>query len=163
MLNKSSKAKREILKSRVLPVPLHAKPTVLWQKLEYTNGFHRSDLNRNGAKPPRVSMKGGKVETIRKYFAKSPEARTDHERSPVSFNRVRDFTSQLTVVPGPNRFNQRVEQTKAFPQSKVSGINTYVFSSYYQQIGVRLFGRGTANRNLLFKKIGRECEIEWNG
>ena len=75
---------------------------------------------------------------FQKYFAESPSGKTSGKRSGEVVNgRVRDFTSQLSSLPGPKNFNQRPEKTQNFLASKVSDANKFALSSYYQQVSVR--------------------------
>jgi len=128
LANKATKAKKEIIKSRLVPQPLHNKPIVLWQKNERINHFYLGNTNK-------ACAKGGNEKVYGKYFARSPEPKKA-PMSPLYSGRIRDFTSQLTVIPGPNNYNQRVEKTKQLPQSKVTEIKKFTQTSYYQEVNV---------------------------
>lgn len=48
--------------------------------------------------------------------------------------RIRDFSSSLTVVPGPNYMNKRPENQKDLTAKRATEMNKYIHGSYYQQV-----------------------------
>jgi len=132
--NSSIKSTKEccLLKLQNGKNSLLSQKNVLWEKVASDNKLYWNKFGPNS--------KGMRPDAYNRYFCMSPKEEKIARNSSVkifSRDHARDFTSQITVIPGPIKSMQRFEEIKPLNPinpKKILEINKFVHGSYYQQI-----------------------------